>query len=209
MSDISEGATLKRWFDAKGWESSSQQGLFTLGIKNLASWEPPEGLLTGLQRYSFSFDLIHGRENADGVIEHVGLNASSEVQQLYLLALEDAKACGVVRAKSPIDGSLVGTIIITRSESVLARYIPTLSRGGKEVVGGIIAPVVPRDQQQAHIILQGLVLLGLRQNKAHGTGSTVLNWVKSEERDVLLNMGFDVLGAFEELSMAADDMIFS
>jgi len=220
MSDLTEGARLKRWFAANGWDISSPRLLYTLTIRNLAHWAPPEGLLAGIQRVSFAFDLIHGRENAESVLEHVSTHSGPEVLALYHLALADEKCCGVVRAKSPVDGSLVGTVIITRPESQLARYIPVLKSsagsntnsngngngnggGGIGGIGGILAPVVP-GSPQAPIVLQGLALLGIRQNKAHKSTACVLNWVQGEERDVLLGMGFDVLDAFEELSCGVE-----
>lgn len=149
------------------------------------------------------------------MIEHVK-DSSPEIKLLYSLALQDPKACGIVRAKSPIDGSLVGTVIICRPESSLAAYMPVLHGristsdsnydGELELVGGIVAPVVPGGTQQAGVVLQGLALLGIRQNKAHRAASCVLNWVGPDERDLLLGMGFDVLDAWEELSLRADKM---
>lgn len=203
MSDLTEGARLKRWFGTNGWDISNPKLLYTLTIHNLAHWQAPEGLLANIQRVSFSFDLIHGRENAATVLEHVAAHAAPEVLSLYNLALSDEKSCGVVRAKSPVDGSLVGTVIITRPESQISTYIPILNSNGGGGVGGILAPVVPTSPQAA-IVLQGLALLGIRQNKAHRSSSCVLNWVQGEERDVLLSMGFDVLDAFEELSCKVD-----
>jgi len=198
MSDLSEGARLKRWFATNGWEILSPRLLYTLTVRNLENWSPPEGLLQSIQRVSFAFDLIHGRENSETVLEHVKANSTPEVVSLYRLALEDPKACGIVRAKSPVDGALVGTVIICRQGNQLTNYLPVLHSAG-ETVGGILAPVVP-GSPQASIVLQGLALLGIRQNKAHRSTTCVLNWVSGEERDTLLGMGFDVLDAFEELS---------
>jgi beta-N-acetylhexosaminidase len=207
MSDLTEGARLKRWFAANGWDISSPRLLYTLTIRNLSHWAPPEGLLANIQRVSFAFDLIHGRENAASVLEHVSTHSGPEVLALYNLALSDEKSCGVVRAKSPVDGSLVGTVIITRPSSSLSVFIPVLnstSSAGNGAghntlqIGGILAPVVPNTPQAA-IVLQGLALLGIRQNKAHKSTACTLCWVQGEERDVLLGMGFDVLDAFEEL----------
>lgn len=206
MSDLTEGARLKRWFAANGWDISSPRLLYTLTIRNLAYWQAPEGLLPAIQRVSFSFDLIHGRENAATALEHVSAHAGPEVLALYHLALSDEKSCGVVRAKSPVDGSLVGTVIITRPHSSLLAYIPVLQSPNNSPdggIGGILAPVVPNSPQAA-IVLQGLALLGIRQNKAHRSSTCVLNWVQGDERDVLLGMGFDVLDAFEELSCKAE-----
>lgn len=207
MSDLSEGARLKRWFATYGWDTSSPKLLYTLTIRNLANWAPPDGLLQSIQRVSFGFDLIHGVENASSVLEHVSTHASPEVVALYRLALSDAKACGIVRAKSPVDGALVGTVIICRSSTILETYMPVLHTEGSEGLGGILAPVVP-SSPQAGIVLQGLALLGIRQNKAHRSATCVLNWVSGDERDVLLGMGFDVLDAWEELSSASEKVSF-
>jgi beta-N-acetylhexosaminidase len=202
MSDLSEGARLKRWFANNGWDILSPRLLYTLTIRNLSNWQPPEGLLQTIQRVSFAFDLIHGQDNSETVLDHVRDNAGPEVLELYRLALEDSKACGVVRAKSPVDGALVGTIIICRRETQLLRYLPVLHAAG-ESGGGILAPVVP-NSPQASMVLQGLAMLGIRQHKTHRANTCVLNWVQGEERDTLLSMGFDVLDAFEELSCKPD-----
>jgi len=202
MSDLTEGAPIKRWFATNGWDVSSPRLLYTLTIRNLQEYVQPEGLLKEIQRVSFSFDLIHGKENSATVVEHVKMHASPEVLELYRLALEDQKCCGIVRAKSPVDGGLVGTVIICRKGTQLANYMPVLHAAG-ESVGGILAPVVP-SSPQASIVLQGLAMLGIRQNKAHEHTTCVLNWVQGDERDTLLGMGFDVLDAFEELSCDAE-----
>ncbi|KAG9248368.1 glycoside hydrolase superfamily [Calycina marina] len=198
MSDLSEGARLKRWFASNGWDFLTPRSLYTLTIRNLANWVPPEGLLQSIQMVSFEFDLIHGTENAESVLEHVKTHATADTLLLYQLALADSKACGIVRAKSPVDGALVGTVIIFRHGTQLATYMPMLLAAG-ESVGGILVPVIP-SSPQASIVLQGVALLGVRQNKAHGSTTCVLNWVQGEERDVLLGMGFHVLDVFEELS---------
>jgi beta-N-acetylhexosaminidase len=207
MGDLSEGARLKRWFATNGWDITSPKLLYTLIIRNLSNWNPPEGLLQSIQRVSFAFDLIHGTENSSTVLDHVAANSTPEVLALYHLALSDSKSCGIVRAKSPVDGALVGTVIICRSETLLSTYMPVLNSSGGDTIGGILAPVVP-STPQASIVLQGLALLGIRQNKAHMAGTCVLNWVSGEERDVLLGMGFDVLDAWEELSCKPERVSF-
>jgi beta-N-acetylhexosaminidase len=202
MSDLTEGAPIKRWFATNGWDVSSPRLIYTLTIRNLQDYVQPEGLLKEIQRVSFSFDLIHGKDNASSVIDHVMTHATPEVVEIYRLALEDQKCCGIVRAKSPVDGALVGTVIICRKGTQLANHMPILYSAG-ENVGGILAPVVP-SSPQASIVLQGLAMLGIRQNKAHEHTTCVLNWVQGDERDTLLGMGFDVLDAFEELSCTPD-----
>ncbi|CZT43115.1 related to beta-N-acetylglucosaminidase [Rhynchosporium secalis] len=215
MSDLTEGARLKRWFATNGWDISSPRLLYTLTIRNLATWQAPEGLLPAIQRVSFKFDLISGRGNAESVLDLVKANSGPEVLALYQLALED-ESCGVVRARSPVDGSLVGAVIITRPNSSLATYIPVLKASPTNLspstngipdnlssVCGILAPVVPSSPQAA-LVLQGLAMLGIKQNKGHRATACVLCWVQGEERDVLLGIGFDVLDAFEEVQCPAE-----
>lgn len=227
MSDLTEGARLKRWFATNGWDVVSPRLLYTLIIRNVALWVPPEGLLATIQRVSLQFDLIHGpSHSATQVLDFVQTHSSSaEILGIYNLAIADPKSCGIIRAKSPIDGSLVGTVIISRSDTLLSRWIPVLSSSpsshshshsqntsasnlkGKEKeernrngLGGIIAPVIPSNNAQKEMILQGLVMLSIRQNKNKGDGKgVVLNWVVGGDRDVLLGMGFDVLEAWEEV----------
>ncbi|KAA8577337.1 hypothetical protein EYC84_007300 [Monilinia fructicola] len=227
MSDLTEGARLKRWFATNGWDVVSPRLLYTLIIRNVALWVPPEGLLATIQRVSLQFDLIHGpSHSATQVLDFVQTHSSSaEILGIYNLAIADPKSCGIIRAKSPIDGSLVGTVIISRSDTLLSRWIPVLSSSpsshshshsqntsasnlkGKEKeernrngLGGIIAPVIPSNNAQREMILQGLVMLSIRQNKNKGDGKgVVLNWVVGGDRDVLLGMGFDVLEAWEEV----------
>lgn len=240
MSDLTEGARLKHWFATNGWDVLTPRFLYTLIIRNLALWTPPEGLLATIERVSLQFDLIHGPSNsATQVLDFVQTHSSSvEIHSLYNLAIMDPKSCGIVRAKSPIDGSLVGTVIISRSDTLLSRWMPVLSSSpssyshsnsgsnsnshinpnngkGKEkednrgngkgngngnAVGGILAPIIPSNNAQREMILQGLVMLSIRQNKNKGDGKgVVLNWVVGGDRDVLLGMGFDVLEAWEEV----------
>jgi beta-N-acetylhexosaminidase len=207
MSDLSEGARLKRWFATNGWDIKSPKLLYTLTVRNLYNWSAPEGLLQPIQRVSLSFDLIHGMENASAVLDHVSAHSTPEILNLYNLALCDSKACGVVRAKSPVDGALVGTVIICSSETLLSTYMPVLRSSGNASTGGILAPVV-LSTPQASIVLQGLALLGIRQIKAHGAQTCILNWVSGEGRDILLGMGFDVLDAWEGLSCKPERVCF-
>jgi beta-N-acetylhexosaminidase len=143
-------------------------------IPDLPNWSVPEGLLQSIQRANISFDLIHGLENSEGVLGHVQHHASPEVVELYKVALSDVKSCGIVRAKDPA-GNLLGTIIISRQHSNLSNYVPCLM-SLKEDIGGILAPVIPPSPFSS-LALQGLGLMGVRQNKSHKAMKTVLSWV--------------------------------
>ncbi|SPO04758.1 related to beta-N-acetylglucosaminidase [Cephalotrichum gorgonifer] len=200
-----EGSTnsARDWFAHSGWDVQFPRRLTNLEIPSLNSWSAPEGLLQSIQRANMSFDLIHGLENADTVLAHVAAHANPEVVELYREAL--AKSCGVVRAKGAGDG-LLGTVVICREGSPLARYIPPLApRHGGVVVGGILAPVVP-PSVQAVLTLQGLALMGVRQIKSYKKATTVvLSWTLEDMLEPLRAMGFETLQAFEEITNSPEN----
>lgn len=202
---VDDGNKLKEWFGKSGWDTQFPKRLTNMLIPDLSGWSAPEGLLQSIQRASISFDLIHGLDNAESVLNHVATHANPEVYELYKAALQETKTCGVVRAKSPVD-SLLGTVIICSPGSQLAGHIPPLQPGRTNaLIGGILAPIVP-STAQANLVLQGLALMGVRQNKAHKSAKSVLSWVQDESFEQLLAMGFDVLQSFEEVTNGPENV---
>lgn len=173
---------VKDWFATSGWDTHFPRRISTLVIKDLASWTAPEGLLPSIQRANISFDLIHGLDNSETVYTHVKAHANPEVVELYRFALAETKACGIVRAKDPV-GNLLGTVIICRQNSPLATYVPPLVSRTEEI-GGILAPVVPMAALSS-LVLQGLALMGVRQNKSFKATKSVLGWVSPTRAQVL------------------------
>ncbi|EJT77075.1 beta-hexosaminidase [Gaeumannomyces tritici R3-111a-1] len=215
-----DGAGTRAWFAGSGWDVQFPKRLTNMAIADLASWAAPEGLLASIQRASISFDLIHGHENAESVLAHVQAHAGADVCELYRLALHETKTCGVVRAKGAAD-AILGTVVICSPGSALATYLPALAAAGPgrtgaqrsgssapESVGGIVAPVLAHSHHhhggQAALVLQGLALMGVRQNKAHRSSRSVLSWVQDELYEPLLAMNFEALQAFEEITNSPD-----
>ncbi|KAK4190803.1 beta-hexosaminidase [Podospora australis] len=199
-----DGGGLKTWFANSGWDLQFPRRIANMTIPDLSTWAAPEGLLQSISRANISFDLIHGIDNAESVLTHIAAHANPEVFELYKLALQETKTCGVVRAKSHGE-ILVGTVIICSPGSPLAGLIPPLTSGG-DPVGGIIAPTVaPSAPVQASLVMQGLALMGVRQNKAHKASRSLLSWVSEEVQEPLLAMGFEVLQAFEEFTNSVDN----
>jgi beta-N-acetylhexosaminidase len=165
--------------------------LSTLHIPSLSTWSPPQALVAQVQRLAIDFDLLHGLDAASSVLSHVAQFSSWETSYLYRAALADSETCGVVRAKRRSDGTVVGSVIIARQGAVVGRWIPGLhggqggngkgsggnAGGGKDVVGGVLAPIVSPFCEDERLLLQGLLLLGVRQNKAHRSGVSYLNLV--------------------------------
>ncbi|KAL7951820.1 glycoside hydrolase family 3 protein [Trichoderma barbatum] len=192
-----EVTTTKEWFSNSGWDTQFPRRLTNMIIQDLGAWYAPEGLSQSIQRANISFDLIYGVESGDTVMHHVRTHANAEVLELYRTALEESKACGIVRAKDA-GGNLLGTIIICRPNSPLARYVPPLVSLGQDI-GGLLAPIVP-PAPLSTLVLQGLALMGVRQNKGHKATQSVLSWVVDDAFEPLVAMGFDVLQAFEEIT---------
>ncbi|KAL0782285.1 hypothetical protein CaCOL14_000191 [Colletotrichum acutatum] len=200
---IDEGGGVKSWFANNGWDVQFPKRLTNLAIHDLSGWAIPEGLLQSIQRANLSFDLIHGLDNAESVLGHVAANANPEVLELYRSALQETKACGIVRAKGAGD-ALLGTIIICRPGSPLATYIPPLLSAVDEGIGGVLAPVIHPGPQDT-LVLQGLTLMGVRQNKAHKSAKTVLSWVQDDAYEHVMAMGFEILQSYEELTTAPEN----
>lgn len=202
---VDDGNKLKEWFGRSGWDTQFPKRLTNMVIPDLSGWSAPEGLLQSIQRASICFDLIHGLDNAESVLNHVATHANPEVYELYKAALQETKTCGVVRAKSPVD-SLLGTVIICSPGSHLAGHIPPLHPGRTNaLIGGILAPIVP-STAQANLVLQGLALMGVRQNKAHKSAKSVLSWLQDDSYEQLLAMGFDILQSFEEITNGPENV---
>lgn len=153
----------------------SSQQFSSYAIADLLAWSPPDHIVKAVQRLNVDFDLIHGLGALDDeMASHISTYGSWEQYKLYALALADAEACGVVRAKSRVDGRLVGSIVLCRAGTMLAQWHPHLTAGG---AGGVLSPIVRNGYEEEGVLLQGLLLLGVRQNKAHRAGTSYLDLV--------------------------------
>lgn len=175
-TDRAEANHLKRWFSNMGWTSEYSKHLSSMIIRDLSSWSPPEDLVKAVQHAPLEFDLLQGFEGSESVVEHVTNHASPDILELYKIALQDFGTCGVVRAKNATDGSLVGSVIVCRPGSLISTHIPSLSQV-ESAIGGIVAPLVAHTTVPTSIILHGLILLGIRQNKTHRLKSSILTHV--------------------------------
>jgi beta-N-acetylhexosaminidase len=188
--DTSESSRLTSWFTQTGLiispsssssSSSSPRVSHSLVIRRLADWTPPEPILKSVQRLQIDFDLVHGSDHYADLAPLLGPE-TWEKRKLYQLALADPEACGIVRAKSRVEGKLVGCVIICRHGSQLGRYVPFLNSPSGMPVGGVLAPVVSGEAGDRLGVLQGLSVLGVRQNKAHRAGVSYMNMVSDHSQ---------------------------
>ncbi|EPE05116.1 glycoside hydrolase family 3 protein [Ophiostoma piceae UAMH 11346] len=77
----------------------------------------------------------------------------------------------------------------------------------EEATGGIVAPVIAGTATtSASLILQGLAMMAVRQNKNHRAVRSVLSWVADDAYEALLAMQFEVLQSFDELANAPENV---
>ncbi|KAF2672960.1 glycoside hydrolase [Microthyrium microscopicum] len=198
-----ERKRLRSWFANMGWNTALARPLCSMIARNLGDWSPPEGMAASLQSAGAAFDLVYGWEFAGPVLDHIKSSNRQGLAEVYQLALKDSGACGIIRAKRPEDGALLGTVVLYNQHSQLAEYIPAI-KDLTELAGGISSPVIAPGVGEYSTLLQGLILLGMRQIKQQGCTACVLDYMDGDGGfDGLSAMGFSVLHKFDEVSCDA------
>lgn len=166
-SDSSEYRKLGQWFARFGWNMKNGRKISKLVIPDLASWDAPEGLGQSLTVKGVKYDLVHGEEHAEGILKLVNAHAPADVQVKYEMALKNKDGCSIIRGKKVDDASVVATVLLFRSKSALAPFAPQVNTGDHHA-GGISSPVMAAGLENQAILLQGLILLAIRQLKKQG-----------------------------------------
>ncbi|KAH0829789.1 beta-N-acetylglucosaminidase [Fonsecaea pedrosoi] len=190
---------LRQWFAKLGWNVSLSTPVATMMIRDLSAWTAPEGLGQALANADVKYDLVHRAEYSEVMMEHLKRCARTDVRGVYQMALGNEEGCGVIRAKRASDQSILGSILISRAESKIARYIPSLY---KQVgTACLSSPVISTMYSDRVSLFQGLVLLGVRQLKKQGLRTLLLDYTRE---DVAMNglkaLGFTISNSFEEIS---------
>lgn len=173
-----ERKRLRSWFANLGWSAALSRNVCSMIARDLSTWTPPEGMARSLQSAGADFDLIHGDEYAGSeILQHISSSNRTGLAEVYKMALADPTACGIIRAKRPEDGALVGTVLIFNMHSQLAEFVPAMRDSGEQA-GGISSPVISPSVGEYSTLLQGLILLGMRQIKQQGCNACVLDYVR-------------------------------
>lgn len=175
-----ERKRLRSWFANLGWNAALSRPVCSMVARNLLSWSPPEGMAKSLASSGAEFDLVYGWEYSGPILDHIKTSNRQGLAEVYKLALSDPSACGIIRAKRPEDGALVGTVVLYNQHSRLAEFVPPL-RDLNEVAGGISSPVISPAVGEYSTLLQGLILLGIRQIKAQGCSACLLDYVSNDD----------------------------
>lgn len=173
----SERKRLRSWFANLGWNTALSRAVCSMVARNLSTWTPPEGMAKSLQSAGHDFDLVYGWDHAGPILDHIKTNNRQGLAEVYKMALSDPSACGIIRAKRPEDGSVIGTVVLYNMQSQLAEFVPSMKDLG-ELAGGISSPVISPSVGEYSTLLQGLILLGIRQIKQQGSNVCVLDYVR-------------------------------
>ena len=173
-----ERKRLRSWFANLGWNTALSRAVCSMVARNLLTWSPPEGMAKSLQSAGADFDLVYGWEYAGPVLDHIKTNNRQGLAAVYNMALADPTSCGIIRAKRPEDGALLGTVVLYNVQSQLAEFVPAMKDVG-ELAGGISSPVISPSVGEFSTLLQGLILLGMRQIKQQGCNVCVLDYVST------------------------------
>jgi beta-N-acetylhexosaminidase len=176
--DVAEHERLRQWIINMGWNIESSRMLSNMILRNLPMWKPPDGLSHTLSNPDIKFDIVYGTDYAEAVLGHVRAHSMTGVYEIYKLALADRASCGILRAKQPEDGSILASLVLYKSDSRLAAFVPALA-DTRVLAGGISSPVISPSVDDPTSLMQALVLLGIRQIKKQGANAVVLDCVRA------------------------------
>ena len=149
-------------------------------LTNLVTWIPPPGLGQTLANAEIRYDLVHGPEYAEVILNHVNGQSVQPVQVIYDIALQQENSCSIIRAKT-LDGFILGTLIlVSKHNPKLADLFPVIGNVHSGT-GAILSPVVSSFATDPNALTQGLVLLAVRQLKRLGAGAVYLDCVCSHD----------------------------
>jgi beta-N-acetylhexosaminidase len=176
-----ERKRLRQWFADLGWNTALSRPVCSVVLRNLATWTPPDGLTATLQNAEVIYDLVYGWDFARAILDHIRTNARQGVTDIYRIALGGAPNCGIIRAKRSSDGTILGSIVIYNERSTLAEHMPAL-RATQPPVGGISSPVISPYAEDYSTVMQGLILLAIKQIRKLNASAVVMDCVSDQPR---------------------------
>ncbi|KAF1812839.1 glycoside hydrolase [Eremomyces bilateralis CBS 781.70] len=198
-----ERKRLRTWFANLGWNTALSRPVCSMVARNLREWAAPDSVAKSLKSAPADFDLVYGWEYSGPILDHIKTNNRQGLAEVYKLALTDPTACSIIRAKRPEDDAIVGTVVLYYAHSRLAEYVPALRDFG-DSAGGISSPVIFPGAAEYSTLMQGLIMLGIKQLRSQGCNACLLDIVDSDGNDDGLSaMGFEPMHTFEEVSCDA------
>lgn len=195
---------IRQWFSNAGWDTATSRLVCSMLLPNLSSWTTSDALLTSLQSANLEFDFVFGFDHADSIFDLVKTSSRQGVMEMYQLALADHQGSGIIRARRKGEDVVQGTVIIYNAASNWSTAVPALQHN-IGATGGISCPVISPSVGEYSTVLQGLMVLGIKQHQKQQAAAVLLDCVDGDgNMDSLSAMGFNVLHSFDEISCDAN-----
>jgi beta-N-acetylhexosaminidase len=176
--DPGERHRLREWFGKRDWDISATTLIHRMRLGHLSNWVPPVDVLGAVRGLKVGFDPVADSGSVADILSYIGDHASPGEMEIYKMAVADYKTYPVVRARRLADGAVVGCAIMCDGRSLLAGLLPVL-QDSTEVTGGILSPIVSAIGPEVGLVLQGLLLYGVRRLKAQGLTACIVDMVSA------------------------------
>ena len=183
-SNSLERKRLRRWFSTIGWDMEQSRPVCSMLLFDLTAWTVSESLLRRLESAAFEFDLVYGSDHAQSILDLVNTSSRQGMMEIYELALADHTGSGVIRARRGGDETIIGTVVIYNAVSNWSHMVPALHRTD-DVIGGISTPVISPSVGEYSMLLQGLILLGIKQHQRQQASAVLLDCVRWPKHQIL------------------------
>ena len=176
-SNSLERKRLSRWFSTIGWDMGQARPVCSMLLFDLTAWNVSDSLLRSVQSAGFEFDLVYGPDHAASILDLVNTTSRQGMMEMYELAISDHTGSGVIRARRARDETIIGTVVIYNAASKWSHLVPALNRTD-DVIGGISTPVISPSVAEYSTLLQGLILLGIKQHQRQQASAVLLDCVR-------------------------------
>ena len=173
-----ERKRLRQWFSTIGWDTAQSRPVCSMLLTDLTSWSVSEHLVSSLKSAEIEFDLVYGLDHAESIHDLLNTSSRQGIMEIYQLALADQTGSGIIRARRRNDETVIGTVAVYNAASSWSQAIPALHHRTDDVIGGISSPVISPSVGEYSTLLQGLVLMGIKQHQRQQASAVLLDYVR-------------------------------
>ncbi|KAK3172054.1 hypothetical protein OEA41_004138 [Lepraria neglecta] len=173
-----ERKRLRHWFSTIGWDTAQSRPVCSMLLTDLTSWSVSEPLVSSLKSAEIEFDLVYGLDHAESIYDLINTSSRQGIMEIYQLALADQTGSGIIRARRRNDEAVIGTVVVYNAASSWSQAIPALHHRTDDIIGGISSPVISPSVGEYSTLLQGLVLMGIKQHQRQQASAVLLDYVR-------------------------------
>ena len=173
-----ERKRLRQWFSTIGWDTAQSRPVCSMLLTDLTCWSVSKHLVSSLKSAEIEFDLVYGLDHAESIHDILNTSSRQGIMEIYQLALADQTGSGIIRARRKNDEAVIGTVVVYNAASSWSQAIPALHHRTDDVIGGISSPVISPSVGEYSTLLQGLVLMGIKQHQRQQASAVLLDYVR-------------------------------